>query len=252
MKRGYPEDVLIKHILQIDNITRESLLYPTPTPNHKETRHHMIMTYNPQNPKIIQIIRKHWGMLAYSNSPTKFTQNPMVGYRRLPNMKDQLVSARIKLPEDSNPKYQIPKKNCTKFPCAICRYITKSDKFKSSSTKRTYKTNIPYPLNCSYTNLVYLITCKSCKKQYVGETKRSLETRMKEHLADIKYARDKPVAIHMQQHKSKLIIYQIICLIKSNPDNPRSTTLRKSFEMYWIHQLRTMKPRGINCKEDLH
>ena len=86
--------------------------------------------------------------------------------------------------------------------------------------------------------------------QYVGETKRSLNVRIKEHLADIKHNRDKPVSNHMNLHKSKAITYQITQIFDLDPADPRGTTLRKKKELYWIHQLRTPAPRGINCKDD--
>ena len=34
---------------------------------------------------------------------------------------------------------------------------------------------------CDSTNLTYMIQCKRCKKQYTGETKRTLRERFKEH-----------------------------------------------------------------------
>ena len=35
---------------------------------------------------------------------------------------------------------------------------------------------------CDMTNLVYILTCNICNKEYVGETKRTALTRFKEHL----------------------------------------------------------------------
>jgi len=38
------------------------------------------------------------------------------------------------------------------------------------------------------TNIVYKLNCKHCDKVYIGQTKRHLETRIKEHKNNIKYA----------------------------------------------------------------
>ena len=46
--------------------------------------------------------------------------------------------------------------------------------------------------------VVYSILCRDCNKRYIGETKRSLETRQKEHKADIKNKRfDKSAATYI-------------------------------------------------------
>ena len=53
--------------------------------------------------------------------------------------------------------------------------------------------------NCQTYNIVYVIHCTICAKVYIVETGRTLNTRFKGHLADIKYHRDKPVANHFNQ-----------------------------------------------------
>ncbi|WP_419620888.1 GIY-YIG nuclease family protein, partial [Thiolapillus sp.] len=59
--------------------------------------------------------------------------------------------------------------------------------------------NITKQFNCQTYNIVYVIHCTKCAKLYIGETGRTLDTRFKEHLADIKHHRDKPVANHFNQ-----------------------------------------------------
>ena len=34
---------------------------------------------------------------------------------------------------------------------------------------------------------IYKINCKECQKSYIGKTKRNLETRVKEHICNVKY-----------------------------------------------------------------
>ena len=98
--------------------------------------------------------------------------------------------------------------------------------------------------------MVYLLTYKTCQIQYKGDTKRTLNVRIKEHLADIKHVRDKPVSNHMEGQKCKAIMYQIIHIIDKDPNDPKWTVLIKQNELYWIHQLRTPTPRGLNFKDD--
>ena len=59
-------------------------------------------------------------------------------------------------------------------------------------------------VDCNTNNVVYLLECNKCKKQYIGETKRKFIVRFKEHLADIRHNRDTPVAKHynLNSHKN--------------------------------------------------
>ena len=42
-------------------------------------------------------------------------------------------------------------------------------------------TQIKQHITCNSTNLTYIIECKKCEKQYIGETKRTLRERFTEH-----------------------------------------------------------------------
>ena len=57
---------------------------------------------------------------------------------------------------------------CTKKRCEVCENVNITDSFTSSVTQNTYKIN--HKLNCDDKCLIYLLTCKQCRKQYVGET----------------------------------------------------------------------------------
>ena len=40
--------------------------------------------------------------------------------------------------------------------------------------------------NCKTRNVVYCITCEQCKLQYIGQTTRSLDERVREHIGYIR------------------------------------------------------------------
>ena len=65
----------------------------------------------------------------------------------------------------------------------VCRDYNIRTAFKSASTLRTalVRVNDPIPIE-KKSGVVYEVPC-SCGKVYIGETKRTLETRMKEHHA---------------------------------------------------------------------
>lgn len=136
--------------------------------------------------------------------------------------------------------------------CKYCNRLITSNKITSTHTHRVYhlrKNTIG--ATCRTTNIVYCITCKKCKLQYVGETKRKLMERLREHLGDISANRDTPVAKHFQLpgHSTEHVKIQIIEILHLDPDLDSSTTRRRHRERYWIYQLGTIAPLGINIKE---
>ena len=57
---------------------------------------------------------------------------------------------------------------CNKTRCKLHNIIKTQTTFKSQQTKTEYR--IRTYLNCDSVNVVYLITCNLCRKQYVGQT----------------------------------------------------------------------------------
>ena len=72
---------------------------------------------------------------------------------------------------------------CSNKRCKTCPSLVTGPTFKSSVTGRTYQVRSPCgPLGCQSRNVVYLITCKQCDVQYVGETSQMLRSRMNNHI----------------------------------------------------------------------
>ena len=51
----------------------------------------------------------------------------------------------------------------------VCLNVNETSNFTSSVTHETYKIN--HKSDCNSNCLIYLLTCKQCSKQYVGQTK---------------------------------------------------------------------------------
>ena len=68
--------------------------------------------------------------------------------------------------------------------CDICKkYLVPGNQFQSLSTKDTFK--IKNRIDCNEKNVIYLITCASCKVQYVGFSV-DFKPGFREHKSDIK------------------------------------------------------------------
>ena len=103
---------------------------------------------------------------------------------------------------------------------------------------------------CRVNNVVYILTCNQCKKQYIGETGRPFIERWKEHLYDIKVKQPYPVARHFNEsdnHQEAMFHAKILSLIKG-PAN-RVTARRKYRESRWISIFKSFQPEGINVRE---
>ena len=132
---------------------------------------------------------------------------------------------------------------CNSPRCQTCQHLAMTKYFSSAYTRRNY--TIKDTLDCKSRNIVYLINCKKCKKQYVGETSRQLADRLSNHKSDIKLKKDTPIALHFNE-KEHTIHHLSITPIEQIRTNKRYTRLER--ELHWIHQLMTYAPFGINKK----
>ena len=73
--------------------------------------------------------------------------------------------------------------HCTRLgKCTYCPIIKKLDEITCKISGNKYKPKyLPKNLSCELSDIEYLITCKECKKYYVGETGRVFSARIYEH-----------------------------------------------------------------------
>ena len=67
--------------------------------------------------------------------------------------------------------------------CPTCPYIEPGTVIQSFNTSKKIEINGTF--NCKTRNVVYCITCEQCKLQYIGQTTRSLNERMRKHISYI-------------------------------------------------------------------
>ena len=162
-------------------------------------------------------------------------------------MKDLLVRASIKRPRNDTYSTQT---ECAGQNCALCLDIR-----DQSTEVMNHRTGKPVPtrttdVSCTTMNVVYLLTCPTCGKQYVGETKREFRIRYNEHVADIKHKRKKTVALHWCKPHHENTGKPRAKILSVIPGNPETTKLkRQNTESRWVHNLRTIAPWGINQKK---
>jgi len=152
-------------------------------------------------------------------------------------------------------------KHNSKHGCKLCFQLSTKDHFVSSSTHRIFGAVIPqdlHSLNCNSTNLVYLITCRKCKLQYVGETAQKLRERIGQHNSCINHPEKSNNCRILSDHFSKGLcknatytVHIIEKLHGSGRDKDGEvdkgiTAVRKKIETNWMLKLRTVFPYGLN------
>ena len=130
--------------------------------------------------------------------------------------------------------------------CHTCRSFRECNSVTSNTTKFVFK--IRQDLNCSSSNIIYLVQCKECDKQYIGQTKRSLRRRVNDHRGDILNSRKTTVSNHFNSGRCCIEDFQIVPIFKCPQfeDEEKTTKLRLDIEQYFIKSFKTYSPYGMN------
>ena len=203
VKRGYDPLEIQKQIERAAEVPRETTLQT----KHKQrsNRVPLVTTYDPRLPNLNHIVRDHLQTLHISNRLKEaIPEAPITAYRRPKNLGDLLVRAVLKpIEENTTHPGNYP---CNSRRCKTCPNINPQDTFQSTTNGRSFR--VRTSATCKTKNLVYLIQCKQCKKQYVGETQNPLHTRLNGHRSDINTKKvDKPVAAHFNLPGHSIEIY---------------------------------------------
>jgi hypothetical protein len=99
----------------------------------------MVTRFYPNNPDIINVIRRHWNIIQFSDDCNhNFTRNPMLGLRKQPNLSNLLCRAKVQYPPKTKNKQSIIILNTATL--ALCKYCPKINKraIKITSTGRNF------------------------------------------------------------------------------------------------------------------
>ena len=159
LKRGYPERLIDKEMKKVKF-----------NHSHFIGKHNskkgipLVVTYHPLLKSLSKIISKNLHLL-YMDEEVKrvFTPGPMISFRSSRKLSDYLVRAKLYPTETVVGSFK-----CNKPLCLVCVNVTETNTFSSTVTSKTYKIN--HKFDCDENCLVYLLTCKHCGIQYVGQT----------------------------------------------------------------------------------
>lgn len=133
---------------------------------------------------------------------------------------------------------------CKNPRCIACKYHAYDcNSFTSSTFNAAFNFNDSF--TCKTRNIIYLITCVKCDKQYVGETSRCLSDRLTDHRSCILNKKQTPIAIHFNEHGHSLTRDLKAIAIEKVIDTA-DNKIRRERELIWWERLGTRYPRGLN------
>ena len=240
LERNYHSHIVDLAFQKASSLSRDEAL--SETAKHDAKMVPYVITYNPSLPNIGEIINKYWGLLALSQKSSVkyvFQHKPILAFKRPRNLADILTHSKLNF----NQSHTGSVSACKRRRCTHCKSINESNEFVCSNTNETFSLNSDF--DCTSENVIYLITCKKCHTQYVGQTHQKVSKRMNSHRFDIFHYPDNftNVSMHFNENGHTPNDFSFAPIDKIEAEWPR---LLK--ETYWVHRLNTLHPNGMNSK----
>lgn len=188
-----------------------------------------VLTYSSAAVKLTRGVRSNFQNLL---GQTQIFKNHKViaAFRKNKNLHDYLIRAKVRALHDAKPKHH-------------GQYLFQREYVLNRSTKEVFPTHRSGTVHTK--NAVYLITCKKCCTQYVGETGNTILVRMTQHKHNILKGKEKNTYLvqHFLEHGWDSFS---VTVLQANP--LWSVLQRKRAEKIWIRKLGTIHPQGLNVK----
>ncbi|KAJ8020195.1 hypothetical protein HOLleu_39720 [Holothuria leucospilota] len=166
---------------------------------------------------------------------------PKVIFRQPKNLQSLIVRAKVSsrsTPVVHRGTFKTHARNCV-----TCSALRETTHVVSHTTGERFHLNTT-STTCTTKEVIYLINCLDCGKQYVGETGSELKVRHRGHRQEFRKCHT-PLGFHFQTcQRCELIGLQN--LTNSTKQN------REEAELKWIYRLKTYAPLGINVKDMRH
>ena len=143
----------------------------------------------------------------------------------------------------SRPTCFIGCRRCPNTKCRACNFVAETKSFRSSVNARTFELHSGF--TCKSSNICYLVTCRACQKQYIGETGRTLADRITDHISAIRLKKPTPIGLHFNLSGHSIKHFSILA-IEQFENTENSQYLRRLKEVTWQNLLQTAHPLGIN------
>ena len=154
-----------------------------------------------------------------------------------------------------DPPVTLQSRSCGSGHCHACLHLETNTSFRSSVTEEIYP--IQHQMDCNTKGVIYLVTCDKCNIQYVGETSGTIRQRLWRYRNRIDGQEYPPFPTLIEEHfrpenghngmgdfnVTLIGIHRTI-----SGDRSYSAAGRQAVESFWINELQTMDPQGLNMK----
>lgn len=232
----YPRRVVESAYERVLSVTREASLQKTRKPN--EDILPFVITYGDAAQRTITGVRKVYGEVVAKDPRLSqiLPDHPTAAYRRPRNLRDLLVSARLPSTNLAPPTTPgtFP---CNVKKCLTCKHVAAVQEIKGKKGKR----RIHHRFDCRSKCVIYAIFCAKCNIIYIGETKRMLRERFREHLYGLTHGIPTEVTEHFTNVHSREDMR--VTALQHAPSN---VDQRRELEARIIYHLGTVAPDGLN------
>ena len=242
LDRDYKAKIVDAAIEKARNIPRSEALKRV-VKKKTSDRPVFVVTFDRRLPSIPNIVKKHWRSLTTNpHMKSIFPKPPLVAFKRPQNIRDKLIRARVPPPPSRPKRVKNGMFKCNK-PCSLCPYV------KVQKTVRSSSNDICVDLHkhhtCEDQNVCYILECKKCKMQYIGETDRTVRERYLDHRGYVRRKElDKATGLHFNKPGHQISDMSISVLERITSSDP---AYRKEREKHWIEQFELLY-KGINRK----
>ena len=250
IERGYNPSEVSRQFEKAKALTRGDLL--ASKPKNKKIVFPLVVDYNPHLPIICKII-KSFSHLIYELPLLSqiFPKGSFIpSYRRPKNIKE--ILARPKRSSYSNNNTPVGCFKC-KSKCDLCKNYLVENKISHSACTGCFY-SIRQELNCRSKNVIHLVTCKTCKVQYVGSTSNEFKVRFRNHKSDMLTNKAMcELAIHFNKKEHHMFDFEFIVIEKIVNDTTNNLgNILLTREAFWCSQLCTLQPYGLNKRSEFN
>ena len=247
-ERLYDHDFFDIQFLRVRNHDRGDFLESKKKLGNKDNfgdRVCCVVDYHPVMSCLKQIFKQLQDIVGLSAEFAKvLKEKPLLSFRRPKNLKDHLVRSKLRR-EEIRKMVWLSIRIGVKFAILSDRGMN----LRVHITSRTYYVN--HVFDCDSEEVVYLITCKKCGLQYVGNTVTSFRLRLNNHKSSMmRYFKgqqgmggQKLYAHFYTEGHEGLISLEIQVIDVTDLKRPNER------ESFWIEKLNTyVLPKGIKYK----
>ena len=239
LDRNYPEDLIKKQFEKAKLKDRKGLIFQSRKDKSKRDRKVRLMfTHTKSNPPIHSWIRQSKKLLVRNDLAKEIGSRIQIGNKQPKNLQSLVGGCKGGSRDDPPTPPDAGCWKCEK--CKVsCPILKEGGKFVSTNTGRQYE--IKQRLDCNSDWLIYLVTCKRCRGQYVGKSKTKFKLRHSNHKQEIKR---KTGGLGHHYEDSGACNYDHVSIQLIEQVRYKNFDFLAKCETFWQHQLRVYVENG--------